>query len=62
VDHARALHGAEAPAFEVVGLERDSIAAFFRTNRERMTPQLATSLVILGYCRWGVEFLKLADL
>jgi hypothetical protein len=44
-----------------IPLEKESIASYLRTNRDRMVPQLVTGLVLLGYGRWGFDFLAAAD-
>jgi hypothetical protein len=57
----RMSHGMEVPALDAVPLEMDEIAAYLRANRDRMVPQLVSGLVMLGYDRWGMDFLRAAD-
>lgn len=56
-----AIHSVEVGEIDILPLELDSIAKYFKLKRDKMTPQLITGLVILGYRLFGENFLKLAD-
>ncbi|MFH0884724.1 MAG: hypothetical protein V1861_03370 [Candidatus Micrarchaeota archaeon] len=63
VDEARkrAKYAVEVPVLDTIPLEKDTLATYLRVNRSNMVPQLVTSIVMLGYSRWGSGFLELAD-
>jgi hypothetical protein len=54
-------HSVEVPKLDAVPLDVDALASYLRANRGSMTPQLISSLVILGHDRWGNAFLEKAD-
>jgi hypothetical protein len=58
---SRARDGVEVSALDVIPLEKEALARYLRKNRDNMVPQLITGIVLLGYKRWGQDFLALAD-
>ena len=63
LDDARrkARDGTEVAALDAIPMEKENLAAYLRVNRGSMVPQLISGLVILGYNRWGEDFLRQAD-
>ena len=63
VEDARkqAIDQVEVEAIDAIAVEQEAFIRYLEANREGMTPQLITSLVMLGYSLWGESFLAGAE-